>query len=170
MNSDELLTQVYTELRKLAAARLAREGPGQTLDATALVHEVWLKLGVRPEFQNRAHFFAAAAESMRRILVDRARAKLALKRGGGRERVSLDALQAGTPTPDTTVAVSESLDRLAAENPQRAELVKLRFFAGMTMPEAAAALEISLATAERWWSFAKAWLLADLSGGPRGGP
>jgi RNA polymerase sigma factor (TIGR02999 family) len=172
--ADQLLPLVYDELRKLAAAKLAHEQPGQTLDATGLVHEAYVRLvgdqsppaatgGL--QFANRRHFFAAAAEAMRRILIERARQRIALKYGGGRQRVPLADIAQYTQTPDGLLAVDEALERFAAEEPQKAELVKLRFFAGLTMPDVAVALGISLATAERWWSFAKAWLYAELSDG-----
>jgi RNA polymerase sigma factor (TIGR02999 family) len=176
--ADQLLPLVYDELRKLAAANLAHEKPGQTLDATALVHEAYVRLvanpgrktgdnhsspDLRPKFANRRHFFAAAAESMRRILIERARQRSALKYGGGSQRVPLLDIPKIADTPDGLIAVDEALDRFAAEEPQKADLVKLRFFAGLTMPETAAALGISLATAERWWAFSKAWLYAALA-------
>jgi RNA polymerase sigma factor (TIGR02999 family) len=166
--SEHLLQVVYAELHKLAADKLARERPGQTLQATALVHEAYLRLvdvGSGPHWNGRGHFFAAAAEAMRRILVENARRKRRLKHGGEHERVDLDSdsPDLAAPTLDL-LALDEAMTRLAAIEPVKAELVKLRFFAGLTMPEAAAALEISLATAERHWTFAKAWLYAELSG------
>lgn len=164
---------IYEELRKLAAAKLAHEQPGQTLNATALVHEAYMRLFPSApdespvgEFANRAHFFAAAAEAMRRILIDRARQRAAIKHGGGRQRVPLDDVATFSQTPDGMLAIDEVLDRFGAEEPQKAELVKLRFFAGFTMPEAAQALDISLATAERWWTYSRAWLYAALSENP----
>jgi RNA polymerase sigma factor (TIGR02999 family) len=159
----DLLPLVYEELRKLAAARMAAEAPGHTLDATALVHEAYLRLVGDQRFDGRGHFFAAAAEAMRRILIDRARQRGAIKYGGGRHRVPLTDLVNVPHTPVGLLAVNEVLERLSREDPQKAELVKLRFFAGLTMTEAAAALGISLATAERWWTYAKAWLFAELS-------
>jgi RNA polymerase sigma factor (TIGR02999 family) len=164
---DELLPLVYTELRKLAAARLLSDAPGQTLDATALVHEAYLRLAgddpARP-WNSRGHFFAAAAEAIRRILVERARRKDRLKHGRDRHRIDLDSgcLVSAEPSPDL-LAVDEAISRLAETEPAKAELVKLRFYAGLTMPEAAAALNISLATAERHWTFAKSWLYAELT-------
>src|SRR5439155_14513306 len=143
---------VYDELRKLAAARMAAEAPGHTLDATALVHEAYLRLVGDQAFANRGHFFAAAAEAMRHILVDHARAKLADKRGGGRRRVPLDEAHRVAETPDGLLAVDDALTRFAALDPSKAEMVKLRFFAGLTTPEAAAVLGVSVATAERWWA------------------
>ena len=162
----ELLPLVYDELRRLAAARLAGERPGDTLQATALVHEAYLRL-VGPadasRWENRGHFFSAAAEAMRRILVERARRKNRLKHGREHQRVDLDSgcLVSAAPSLDL-LALDEALSRLAETEPAKAELVKLRFFAGLTMPEAAAALDISLATAERYWTFAKSWLYAEL--------
>jgi RNA polymerase sigma factor (TIGR02999 family) len=163
----DLLPLVYDELRRLAAARMAEERPGQTLQATALVHEAYLRLisGGRPDgWDGRGHFFAAAAEAMRRILVEAARRKGRARHGGGQRRIDLDesALVAETPGDDL-LAIDEALTRLAKLDPMRAELVKLRFFAGLTMPEASAALGISLATAERHWAFARTWLYAELS-------
>ena len=165
--AEQLLPLVYDELRKLAAQRLAQERPGQTLQATALVHEAYLRL-VDPDgaarWNSRGHFFAAAAEAMRRILVENARRKRRLKRGGDRRRIDLDQLRpVADSAPDDLLALDEALTRLAARDPRRAELVKLRFFAGLTMPEAARALGLSLATAERHWTFARTWLYAELS-------
>lgn len=163
----ELLPLVYEELRQLAAQRLAQEKSGQTLQATALVHEAYLRLvgdgGI--EWANRRHFFAAAAEAMRRILVEQARRKRRVRHGGGKQRIDLDdACSLVQPRPDDLLAVDEALTRLASLNPIRAEVVNLRFFAGLTMPEIAQALGISLPTAERYWAFARTWLYADLKG------
>ena len=162
----ELLPLVYGELRKLAAARMANEAAGHTLQPTALVHEAWLRLAgndANVQFANRAHFFGAAAEAMRRILVDRAREKQALKRGGHLERVDLEGLELPSPMPDDELlALDEALDRLAAVDTRAAEMVKLCFFVGLTQPEAARELGVSLATAERVWGFARAWLLREL--------
>jgi RNA polymerase sigma factor (TIGR02999 family) len=161
----ELLTLVYDELRKLAAQKMANEAPGHTLQPTALVHEAWLHLGgdQQPTWQNRAHFFGAAAEAMRRILVDRARAKKAMKRGGGLERVDLDAVELLAPMPDDELlALDEALDRLATVDTRAAQMVKLCFFVGLTQEEAARELGVSLATAERVWGFARAWLLREV--------
>jgi RNA polymerase sigma factor (TIGR02999 family) len=167
---EQLLPLVYDELRKLAAQKLAQERAGQTLEATALVHEAYLRLvdGEKVQHWNsRGHFFAAAAEAMRRILVESARRRAGLKRGGEHQRVDLDSgcLVSAAPSLDL-VALDEALYRLAQTEPAKAELVKLRFFAGLTMPEAAAALAISLATAERYWTFAKSWLYAELADDP----
>jgi RNA polymerase sigma factor (TIGR02999 family) len=164
--AEQLLPLIYDELRKLASLKLAREKPGQTLDATALVHEAYVRL-VNTEkvcdWNSRGHFFAAAAESMRRILVESARRKSRLKHGRGHNRVDLDSgCLVSAPSLDV-LALDEALSRLAQIEPAKAELVKLRFFAGLTMPEAAAALNISLATAERYWTFAKSWLYAELA-------
>lgn len=167
--ADELLPLVYEELRKLAAVRMAGESSDHTLQATALVHEAWIRLGAdrQPAWENRAHFFAAAAESMRRILIDAARRRHANKHGGGLERVDVadPALQIAAPARDEELlAVHESLDRLAAADPRRAELVKLRYFAGLTLEEAAEALGVSVPTAKRDWAYARAWLYQDIAG------
>jgi RNA polymerase sigma factor (TIGR02999 family) len=161
----ELLPLVYEELRALAAQRLAQEKPGQTLEPTALVHEAYLRLvgnGTDQKWDHRGHFFAAAAEAMRRILLDAARRKQAVRHGGGRRRVPLQDLQHITQSPDDVLALDEALTRFASDEPAKAELVKLRFFAGLSTPEAASALGISVASAERWWTFARAWLLSEL--------
>jgi len=153
---------VYDELRKLAAARMTNEAAGHTLQPTALVHEAWLRLThgeANTHFANRAHFFAAAAEAMRRILVDRARRKSAAKRGGGWERIDLDKVEiAADADDDTLLLIAESLDKLAQEQPQAAEIVKLRFFAGLTLEEAGQLLGFTERTAKRHWAFARAWL------------
>ena len=160
----QLLPLVYAELRALAAQRLANEKPGQTLQATALVHEAYLRLVGDQRFNSRGHFMSAAAEAMRRILVEQARRKGRDKRGGGHKRVDLDLACPVAESPDQDLeALDEALTRLAERDPVRAELVKLRFYAGLTMPEAAAVLGVSLATAERYWTFAKAWLCAELT-------
>ena len=165
----ELLPLVYDELRKLAAARLAQEKPGQTLDPTALVHEAYLRLvgsDPGPNWNGRTHFFAAAAEAMRRILVEVARRKKAPKHGGGRRRVELPDDLAQTVEPnDLLLDLDEALGRLQAVDPVAARLVSLRYFAGMTMEEAAAALDLPLRTAERNWTFARTWLYRALSDG-----
>jgi RNA polymerase sigma factor (TIGR02999 family) len=164
--AEQLLPVVYDELRRLAARRLAEEKPGQTLQATALVHEAYLRLvdGDRTQHWNgRGHFFAAAAEAMRRILVNRARDKNRLKRGGNMRRIDLDKVEIALETPDEELlALDEALTRLADENRVCAELVKLRFFAGQSLKEAAAALGISPSTADRYWAYARAWLFAAL--------
>ena len=163
----QLLPLVYDELRKLAAQRLAREKPGQTLEATALVHEAYLRLvgtGEEPHWDNRRHFFAAAAEAMRRILVENVRRKKSKKRGGDGERVPLDQIEIALPPPaGDLLALDDALTRLAAERPAVAELVNLRFFAGLTMDEAAQTLGISPATAYRQWNYARAWLFRAVS-------
>lgn len=164
--SEELWPQVYAELRKLAAHQMAQEAPGQTLQPTALVHEAWLRLGahVQPAWQNRAHFFAAAAEAMRRILVERARRRGAVKRGGGADCVSLDEIEIPTLAEDDErlLMVDEALEKLAASHPRKAELVKLRYFAGMTFEEAASVLGIAVPTAKEWWAYARAWLAVEM--------
>jgi RNA polymerase sigma factor (TIGR02999 family) len=159
--AEQLLPLVYTELRRLAAERLARERPGYTLQATALVHEAYVRLvgAEDPRWNGRGHFFAAAAEAMRRILIERARRIRALRHGGSRQRVEFDpALLAAPERPEDLMALDEALDLLAIEHARKAELVKLRFFAGLTMDQAAAALGISIATAHRDWNYARAWL------------
>jgi len=163
----QLLPLVYDELRKLAAARMAEEAPGNTLDATALVHEAYLRL-VGPEdaarWDNRGHFFAAAALAMRRILVEAARRKQRTKHGGDRDRVTLEAAQPVAPDRrHDLVALDAALTRLAAEEPQAAKLVELRHFTGLSVPEAAQALGISPRTADRVWAFARAWLHRELT-------
>jgi RNA polymerase sigma factor (TIGR02999 family) len=159
----ELLPLVYDELRKLAAARLAREAPGQTLDATGLVHEAYLRLVGSGGFDGRGHFFAAAAEAMRRILIDQARRKQADKHGGGWHRLDvLDAELAVDSTGDDLLAVHEALTRLAARDPEAVKLVELRFFAGLTLEQAAAALGLPARTAYRHWAYARAWLRREL--------
>jgi len=163
--ANELLPLVYDELRRLAAHKMAQEAPGNTLQPTALVHEAWLRL-VTPEeaqFQNRAHFFGAAAEAMRRILVDRAREKKALKRGGHFERLDLEGLELVSPMPDDELlALDESLERLTTVDARAAAMVKLCFFVGLTHAEAAHELGISPGTAERVWGFARSWLLREM--------
>jgi RNA polymerase sigma factor (TIGR02999 family) len=163
--AEELLPVVYDELRKLAAHKMANERPGQTLQPTALVHEAWLRLvGDRAfEFENRGHFFAAAAEAMRRILVESARRKKCLKHGGQLERVDMDAVDLPLPMPDDEfLALDEALDRLSAVDSRAAEVVKLCFFVGLTQEEAARELDVSISTAERLWSFARAWLFREI--------
>jgi RNA polymerase sigma factor (TIGR02999 family) len=164
--AERLLPLVYDELRKLAAAKLAHEKPGQTLQATALVHEAYLKLvdeETANRWNSRGHFFAAAAEAMRRILINRARDKHRLKRGGHLRRIDLDKIEFALDTPDDNLlALDEALTRLADENQPCAELVKLRFFAGLSLKDAAAALGISSSTADRYWAYARAWLFEAL--------
>jgi RNA polymerase sigma factor (TIGR02999 family) len=162
----QLLPLVYDELRKLAAQKLAQERPGQTLEATALVHEAYLRLVDTKTVQHwdsRGHFFAAAAEAMRRILIDNARRKRRPKHGGGRERVALDEAIPVSEPPEELLALDDALTKLAQREPVKAELVKLRFFAGLTIPDAAQVLGISVATAERYWTFARVWLYAELN-------
>jgi RNA polymerase sigma factor (TIGR02999 family) len=166
--ADVLLPLVYDELRKLATARMANEPSGHTLQPTALVHEAWLRLagkeaGAAVPYVNRAHFFAAAAEAMRRILIESARRKSAEKRGRDWERVDLDTVDiAADANNETLLLVSESLDKLALEDAPAAELVKLRFFAGLTLEEAGQALGVSERTAKRYWAFARAWLFNEM--------
>jgi len=166
--AEQLLPLVYDELRKLAAQKLAHEKPGQTLQATALVHEAYLRLvGQTGEqkWDNRGHFFAAAAEAMRRILVENARRKRSQKHGGNLVRRTLEDLPLVTPElGDDLLALDEALDKLAKEEPVQAELVKLRHFAGLTVDQAAEALNISPATADRYWAYARAWLHAEITG------
>ncbi len=166
--ADQLLPILYDELRKIAAERLGHEKPGQTLQATALVHEAYLRLvgGAEHPWKSRGHFFAAAAETMRRILIEQARRKGRVRHGGDRRRVDLDDIRlVADIANDDLLDLDDALMRLAELDPARAELVKLRFFAGLTMPEAAATLGVSLTTAERYWAFARAWLYAELTGG-----
>jgi RNA polymerase sigma factor (TIGR02999 family) len=168
--AEQLLPLVYEELRKLAAARLAQEKPGQTLQATALVHEAYLRL-VGPEskqqWDSRGHFFAAAAEAMRRILVEQARKKARLKRGGNRQRIHHNDSELAVASPDSTeadiLALDEALTRLSEQDPEKARLVELRYFAGLTVDQAAQALGISPATADRHWAYARVWLLREMS-------
>jgi len=161
----DLLPLVYDELRKLAASRMAREAPGQTLQPTALVHEAWLRLAGNEalRWDSRAHFFGAAAEAMRRILIDNARRRQALRHGGGQQRCDLDEIQIAAPAADDQLlAINEALEQLAAQDPSKAELVKLRYFVGLSIEEAARLLSISEATAKRWWTFARAWLYSEV--------
>jgi RNA polymerase sigma factor (TIGR02999 family) len=164
--AEELLPLVYDELRQLAAQRLAHEKPGQTLQATALVHEAYLRLVGEQHFDSRGHFFAAAAEAMRRILLNRARDKKRLKRGGERHRINLDHIEIALDTNDEDlIALDEALTEFNSEDPEAARLVNLRFFAGLTLKEAAASLGLSQRTAERQWTYARAWLYARLRPG-----
>ncbi len=164
--AEQLLPLVYEELRRLAGQRLSQEKPGQTLQATALVHEAYVRLVNVEQAQhwnNRGHFFAAAAEAMRRILVESARRRKALRRGGDRERQDFDRIEPAAPAlTDDLLALDEALDRLTAKDPSKAELIKLRYFAGLTMEQSAQTLGISLATANRWWNYARAWLHQDI--------
>jgi RNA polymerase sigma factor (TIGR02999 family) len=166
--ASQLLPLVYDELRKLAAHHLAHQAPGQTLQPTALVHEAYLRLVgdlEASDWDSRGHFFAAAAEAMRHILVDNARRKHAVKRGGGARRVPLEEFHRVAESPEDLLDLDDALTRFTAEEPDKARLIQLRFFAGLTTAEAAAALGISVATAERWWTFARTWLYSDLQGG-----
>jgi RNA polymerase sigma factor (TIGR02999 family) len=168
--AEELLPVVYDELRRLAAHKIAHELPGQTLQPTALVHEAWLRISGDSEkkWDGRAHFFAAAAEAMRRILIDRARRKAAIRHGGGQRRVDLQAVEITSPVDDDQlIAVSEALDKLAIEHKTEAEVVKLRYFVGMTNDEAAEVLDISPRTAKYYWTHARAWLYREISAGPK---
>ena len=167
--SEELLPLVYNELRRMAARKMSAERPGNTLQPTALVHEAWLRLVDSPNqsWQNRAHFFGAAAEAMRRILIARARRKRAQRRGAGATHLDVDELEIASPAPDDQLlALNDALDRFAALEPQQAELVKLRYFVGLKIPEAADVLGISEATAKRWWAYARAWLLHEMRAPP----
>ena len=164
--AEELLPLVYEELRKLAAVKMAQERPGQTLQPTALVHEAWLRLVDTDDakaWNSRGHFFGAAAEAMRRILVDRARQKARVRHGGGLERVDLDHVSLATEDNDETVlAMHEALEALARESPQKAEIVKLHYFTGLEYPEIARALGVSLSTVERQWAYARSWLYREM--------
>jgi RNA polymerase sigma factor (TIGR02999 family) len=166
--AEQLLPLVYDELRKLAALKLAQEQPGQTLDATALVHEAYLRLigtATESSWDSRGHFFAAAAEAMRCILIDNARRKRRPKHGGDRRRVALEEAVVVAEPPDEILALDDALRTFAQQEPVKAELVKLRFFAGLTLPQAAQVLGISVATAERYWTYARVWLYAELNEG-----
>jgi RNA polymerase sigma factor (TIGR02999 family) len=163
--ADELLPLVYAELRQLAAAKMAQEAAGHTLQPTALVHEAWLRLSTNQnqEWENRAHFFAAAAEAMRRILIDKARRKRAVRHGGAYQRVDFEKLDVVSPTPDDQlIAMDEVLDKLAVQYPHQAELVKLRYFMGMTLREAAEVLGVSIDTAKDDSAHARAWLFREM--------
>lgn len=162
----DLLPLVYDELRQLAAVKLAHEQPGQTLQATALVHEAYLRMVGDQQFAGRGHFLAAAAEAMRRILIDNARRKLTEKHGGDRRRIDLDDCEVAAPSRAADlIALDEVLDKLAAEDPVKAKLVTLRYFAGLSVAESADALGISRATADRYWAYARTWLYCELCGG-----
>jgi RNA polymerase sigma factor (TIGR02999 family) len=163
--SDELLPLVYDELRRLAAARMAQEAAGQTLQPTALVHEAWLRMVKDGErnWQNRAHFFGAAAEAMRRILIENARRKSRLKRGGDQARIDIEQLELAATTPDDKVLlIDDALERLQAEDPEKARIVVLKFFGGLTNQEVAENLGVTERTVERQWAFAKAWLFRSI--------
>jgi RNA polymerase sigma factor (TIGR02999 family) len=164
--AEELLPLVYGELRRLAAQKMAHEATGHTLQPTALVHEAWMRLGGSdaPTFENRAHFFGAAAEAMRRILIEHARRRSAAKRGAGAEVVDFDSLEISSPIADDDqlLAVNEALEKLAVLDPRKAELVKLRYFVGMNFEETAAALGIAVPTAKQWWAYARAWLTVEM--------
>ena len=163
--AEQLLPLVYEELRRLAAVKMAAERPDHTLDATALVHEAYLRLVGDQLFENRRHFFAAAAEAMRRILIEHARRRRRQKRGGERRRFDLDAVPlAAADHDERLLALDDALDRFAVLEPQKAELLKLRSYAGLSLDEAAAVLGISPSTADRWWAYARAWLRVEISG------
>ena len=164
--TDKLLELVYEELRRLAAQKMAREKPGQTLQATALVHEAYIRLvgSEPPNWKSRTHFFTVAAEAMRRILIDNARRKKSIRHGGGHLLVNLDNVELAIEEPsEDIIALDEALEKLALEDPVKATLVKLRYFAGMTIEQAADILEISRATADRYWSYARVWLFHETS-------
>ncbi len=164
----ELLPLVYDELRQIARQRMARESASHTLQPTALVHEAWLRLGggEGARFENRAHFFGAAAEAMRRILIERARRRQAAKRGSGVSPLDVDEIEIPAPVADddSLLAVDEALEKFAAIDPRKAELVKLRYFVGMTFEEAASALGITVPVAKQWWAYARAWLTVEMRG------
>lgn len=163
---EKFLELVYAELRRLAAAKMAREQPGLTLQPTALVHEAWLRIGAdrQPSWKSRAHFFGAAAEAMRRILIERARRRQAVRHGAGQERVDVEEVDIAPPGQDDAqiLAVNDALERLAHEDPRVAELVKLRYFVGLTLEECAQTLDVSEVTARRWWAYAKSWLYREI--------
>ncbi len=168
LSAGRLLPLVYDELRRLAAGRLAHEKPGQTLDATALVHEAYLRLASGQRWDDRGHFFAAAAEAMRRILIDNARRKRSRKHGGGQVRLDLDDVRPAAAEPDLDLlALDEALTRLAERDKVKADLVQLRYFAGLTLDEAAGVLGISPATADRYWAYARAWLHREITRGEK---
>jgi len=162
--AEELLPMVYDELRRLAASKMASEKPGQTLQPTALVHEAWLRLvGNESQWNSRGHFFGAAAEAMRRILIENARRKRAARHGGGQARLDINDVQiAAAARDDEMLAVNDALERFAKRDPQKAELVKLRYFVGLTTEEAAEVLGVSIPTADRWWNFSRAWLFEEI--------
>jgi RNA polymerase sigma factor (TIGR02999 family) len=164
--AEELLPLVYEQLRKLAAYKMSHEAAGHTLQATALVHEAWLRLNGNgsPRFENRTHFFGTAAEAMRRILIERARQRLAAKRGGGIEPLDIHEVEIPSPAKDDTVllALDEALEKFAPIDPRKAELVKLRYYVGLNFEETAAALGIAVPTAKQWWAYARAWLIVEM--------
>jgi RNA polymerase sigma factor (TIGR02999 family) len=165
--TEQLLVLVYDELRRLAASKLAQEVAGQTLQPTALVHEAWLRLvgNQNPSFTDRTHFFRASAEAMRHILIDRARRKKTKRHGGGYLRVDFEEFDLAAPSvDDQLLVVNEALDKLALEHPVQAELVKLRYFAGLTNEEVSEVLGISVSTAKNYWTFSRAWLLNEIEG------
>jgi RNA polymerase sigma factor (TIGR02999 family) len=168
LTAEELLQQVYDELRKLAIAKMAKESGTQTLQPTALVHEAWLRLNApsQGQWRNRAHFFAAAAEAMRRILIERARRRLAAKRGAGVEALELDELDIPSPTADDDrlLALDEALEKLGSLDARKADLIKLRYFVGLDFEETAAALGIAVPTAKQWCAYARAWLAVEMRG------
>jgi len=169
----ELLPLVYNELRRLAAHRLSREMNQHTLQPTALVHEAWLKIstGGKRSWNGREHFFAAAAEAMRRVLVDRARRRLAAKRGNGESHLDADELEISAPAPDDQLlAVNDALEQFAALDARKAELVKLRYFVGLTFEEAAQVLDIAVPTAKQWWAYSRAWLRVEIANAASGSP
>ncbi len=166
--ADQLLPLVYDELRKLAASKMSHEALGQTLQPTALVHEAWLRLVGKenPQWNSRGHFFGAAAEAMRRILIENARRKLARRHGGGQRRLDVDELEiAALATDEQMLAINDALERFASIDQPKADLVKLRYFAGLTIEQAAQTLGISEATAKRWWAYARAWLYSEVTSG-----
>jgi RNA polymerase sigma factor (TIGR02999 family) len=163
--ADELLPLIYGELRKLAAAKMAKENPGQTLQPTALVHEAWLRLtgDQNQNWNGRAHFFGAAAEAMRRILIDSARRKQAQRHGGKLERIAVDHIELSIPEQsEDWIELDEALTKLESLDPQKAQFVKLRYFVGLSLEEAATTLGVSVPTASRWWSYARAWLAKEI--------
>ena len=165
--AEQLLVLVYDELRRLATSKMAQEAPGQTLQPTALVHEAWLRLvgNQTPPFKNREHFFRASAEAMRRILIDRARRKHTQRHGGGYQRMDWEGFDLAAPAADDQLlAVNEALEKLALEHPVQADLVKLRYFAGLTNEEVSEVMGISVSTAKNYWTFSRAWLLNEIEG------
>jgi len=169
--AEELLPLVYAELRRLAAHKMANEVSSHTLQPTALVHEAWLRLAgsEKQRWDGRAHFFSAAAEAMRRILIERARRKQAVRHGGGQCPADIDELEIAAPVPDDELlAVSEALDRFAVRDPQKAEMVKLRYFAGLTLEDTAEVLGVAVPTLSRWWTYSRAWLCQEMERQQRG--